>query len=121
MVPSQEPRPTSSLEFAAFYVKSKGRRETLRFFPKCAGCGKVIFDVAKANVAVVDNNGGALGRPRREGHSTLREIGPAALYCWDCDRELDGPRVPWMNALGVFRGLDEPQRYPEAEYVGKPR
>jgi hypothetical protein len=55
------------LEFVAFFVKSRGRREQLRFLPKCAGRGKVLFDVAKANIAVTDNNGGSLGRPRREG------------------------------------------------------
>jgi hypothetical protein len=111
------PQKSRLTEFVAFYVKSKGRREELRFLPKCAGCGKVIFDVAQANIVVTDNNGGSLGRPRREGNAILREIGPAALYCWDCDRESDEARVPWANALGTFRALDEPQRHPEAGVV----
>ena len=109
------PQKSHLTEFVAFYVKSKGRREQLRFFPRCAECRRVIFDVAQANIAVTDNNGGSLGRPRREGGAILREIGPAALYCWDCDRKQS--KVPWWNALGTFRALDEPQRHPEAEVV----
>jgi hypothetical protein len=110
------PQKSHLTEFVAFYVKSKGRREQLRFFPKCAECGKVLFDVAKANIAVIDNDG-TLGRPKREGGATFREIGGARLFCWDCDRESDEKHVPWWNALGTFRGLDEPQRHPKAEVV----
>jgi hypothetical protein len=94
----------------AFYVKANGRREQLKFLPVCAGCGEVIFNVAEANVAVIDNDG-TLGRPRREGDATFREVGSASIFCWGCDRERN--HVPWQNALGTFRGIDEPQRYPE--------
>ena len=109
------PQKSRITEFVAFYVKSKGRREQLRFLPKCAGCRRVIFDVAQANVAVIDNDG-TLGRPKCEGDATFREIGSARLFCWKCDSKQRG-KVPWLNAVSTFRGLDEPQRYPETEVV----
>jgi hypothetical protein len=114
------PQKSHLTELVAFFVKSKGRREELRFLPKCAGCRKVIFDVAQANVAVIDNVG-ALGRPRSVGDAIFCEVGSARLFCWDCDREQPTHNIPWLNALSIFRGLDEPQRFPESDYVGKPR
>jgi hypothetical protein len=113
------PQKSHLTEFVAFYVKSRGRREQLRFLPKCAECGKVLFDVAQANIAVIDDDG-TLGRPKREGGATFREIGSARLFCWGCDREQSGA-VPWLNALSTFRGLDEPQRFPEPIRGGRPR
>jgi len=62
-----------------------------------------------------------VGKLKRIGRSDefeiLRDGGRAALLCWPCDRERRHS-IPWQNALATFRGLDEPQRYPE---VGKSR
>ena len=96
----------------AFFVQAPGRREELLFLPKCAGCGKIIFDVTRANVAVTDR-GASLGSPKQDGDVTFREVGPANTYCWACDSFLDGPRVPWLNAAYVFRGLGERQPHLE--------
>jgi hypothetical protein len=114
------PQKSHVTELVAFFVKSKGRREKLVFLPKCAECGKVLFSVAQANVAVIDNSDGTLGRPRREGNATFREVGSAHLFCWECDGKQHG-NVPWQNALGTFRGLDEPQRFPEPIRVDSAR
>lgn len=96
----------------AYFVKSRGRRERLVFLPKCSQCGKTILDPSEANCAVVDGDG-SLGRPERVGDATFCEIGPANVYCWPCDAKVN--HVPWSNALGTFRALDEPQRFPEVK------
>src|ERR1700730_8116879 len=110
-------------QFAAFTVTLKRTgREQLRFLPVCGDCQKVILDISQANLAVLDF--GAVGKLKRIGTSDefeiLRDGGPAALLCWPCDRKR-GNNIPWQNALATFRGLDEPQRYPEFEYLPAPR
>jgi hypothetical protein len=111
--------------FVAVYFKSKKTaREQLRFVPRCSDCGTILFDVAKANLAVVEGSPSRLKRiGTHEGAEVFRQVGRACrafLFCWKCDSK-QGGNVPWLNALSTFRGLDEPQRFPEAEYVGKPR
>jgi hypothetical protein len=120
MIPAEAP---PLAQFAAFIVKPKRTgREELRFLPICGDCRKVICNVSEANLAVL--NLGAVGKFKRIGTSDefeiLRDGGPAALLCWSCDRER-GNNIPWQNALATFRGLDEPQRYPEIEYIPAPR
>jgi hypothetical protein len=118
--------PTEALpiaQFAAFIVKPKRTgREELRFLPICGDCRKVICNVSEANLAVLDF--GAVGKLKRIGtkgeFEILREGEPAALLCWSCDQKR-GNNIPWQNALATFRGLDEPQRYPEIEYFPAPR
>jgi hypothetical protein len=120
MIPTEAP---PLAQFAAFIVKPKRTgREELRFLPVCGDCQKVICDVSEANLAVLDF--GAVGKLKRIGSSDefeiLREGGRAALLCWPCDRKR-GNSVPWLNALSALRGLDEPQRFPEAEYIPAPK
>jgi hypothetical protein len=120
MIPTEAP---PLAQFAAFIVKTeRNSKEQLRFLPICGDCQKVIRDVSEANLAVLDF--AAVGKLKRIGKSDefeiLREGGPAAVLCWDCDRK-SGRNVPWANALATFRGLDEPQRYPDLDYLPAPR
>jgi hypothetical protein len=117
MIPTEAP---PIAQFAAFIVKTtRTGREELRFLPICGDCQKVICDISEANLAALDF--GEVGKLKRIGKSDefeiLRDGGRAALLCWSCDRKR-GNKIPWGNALGTFRGLDEPRRYPE---VGKSR
>ena len=116
MIPTEAP---PLAQFAAFFVKPKRTGSVeLRFLPICGDCQKVILGTSEANLAVLDL--GAVGKLKRIGSSDefeiLRDGGRAALLCWDCDRKR-GNNIPWQNALATFRGLDEPQRYPEAECI----
>jgi hypothetical protein len=120
MIPTEAP---PIAQFAAFIVKTtRNGKEQLRFLPVCGDCQKVIRDISEANLAVLDL--GAVGKLKRIGtkgeFKILREGGRAALLCWPCDRKR-GNAIPWQNALATFRGLDEAQRYPEAEYIPAPR
>ena len=113
------------LEFVAVYFKSKKTaREELRFVPRCSDCGTILFDIAKANLAVVEGSPSRLKRiGTHEGAEVFRQVGRpcrASLFCWKCDSKQRG-KVPWLNAVSTFRGLDEPQRFPETILVGKPR
>src|SRR5258708_4856275 len=104
-----------STEFVPAFNKTKSSgREELRFMPKCSECGEVVLNVAEANLAVIE------GAPRRlkrigthNGTKLFQDAGWAVLLCWICDRAQERNHVPWQNALATFRGLDEPQRYPE--------
>jgi hypothetical protein len=116
MIPSQEAIPA---QFVAVLCKSKRTgRDELRFLMQCSDCTKIIFNIEEANIAVVSGSGsGKLKRiGTRNGIEMSRIEGKAVLLCWDCDRK-SGGNVPWQNALATFRGLDEPQRYLEAEYI----
>lgn len=96
-----------SVEFVPIYVKTKRTgREELRFLPKCCDCGKVILNIAEANLAVVEGDPQKIARKS----TTVREAGRALLFCWDCDKKYNF--VPWQSALATFRALDEPQRFP---------
>lgn len=97
-----------STELVACFVKSPGRRETLRFLPRCSGCGKILFNIEEANCAAVADTP---TNPQRVGVHEVTLIGPAEILCWPCDSKKN--HVPWANALGTFRSLDEPQRFPE--------
>jgi hypothetical protein len=119
------PRKFRPLEFVAVYFKRKKTgREELRFFPRCSDCGAIQFDVAKANLAVVAGSPSRLKRiGTHEGAEVFRQMGRpcrASLFCWKCDSKKHG-NVPWLNALSAFRGLDEPQRFPEPICEGTPR
>jgi hypothetical protein len=121
MTPSQDLKPT---ELIPILVKPRGApRQQLRFFPTCCGCGKIVFNLAEANIAVV---GASHHRLRRvgthEGAALYTESnGHAFVFCWNCDRQQTQFNAPWINALAVFRGLDEPQRHPEPARKGTPR
>ena len=107
MNPAKKLRPA---EFVPVYIKNK-RRDELRFLPKCCDCGKVIFNIAEANIAVVEGDPRQIGRVTGES-TTVREAGRALLFCWDCDKKYN--LVPWQSALATFRALDEAQRFPYA-------
>jgi len=115
--PAQEPRmiPTKELspvEFAVVYVKNKkSGREQMRFLPRCCYCRKILLDISEANLAAVDCEKFKLEPIGSRGDLEIyQQSGRALVFCWDCDRKKN--RVPWQAALGTFRGLDEPQRFP---------
>jgi hypothetical protein len=99
----------SSIQFVAALVRSPGRRETMRFFPKCSACGRTIFKLDEANLAAVED---APEREERIGTHRVKVLGPAGIYCWPCDRKQN--LIPWANALSTFRAIDEEQRFPMA-------
>lgn len=109
-------------ELVAIFLKGNNGREELRFLPTCSGCGKIVLNIAEANVAVA---GVAPARLRRigthRGTGIFRESGRAFVFCWKCDGKQTSHNVPWLNALSTFRGLDEPQRSPELVRKVTPR
>ena len=83
----------------------------MRFLPRCCDCRKVLLNISEANLAAVDCEKFKLERIATHGDLEVsQQSGRALVFCWDCDRKKN--RVPWQNALGTFRGLDEPQRFP---------
>jgi hypothetical protein len=109
MTPTKE---LSPVQLVPIYVRNKkSGRDQLRFFPLCSDCGKVLFNIAEANLAVVDGGKHKLERLGVYGDLEIfRQTGRALAFCWECDRKKN--RIPWQNALGTFRELDEPQRFP---------
>jgi hypothetical protein len=104
----------NSLEFVPVYFKPKASgRDQLRFLPKCSGCGKVLVDISAANIAVVEGDPCRLRRiGMHKQFELFRQTGRALVFCWKCDSK-QGGNVPWQNALGTFRAIDEPQLFPE--------
>jgi hypothetical protein len=117
------PQQFKPAEFVPVFVKlKKSSREQLRFLPRCGRCSKILFDVSEANLVVVEGDAVRLTRIAPNQCTKIsRLVGRAFIFCWSCDGELMGTRVPWQNALGTFRGLDEPQRFPEPVRVGRQR
>lgn len=115
------PKELNSVEIVPIVVRSKKtRRDQLRFFPRCCDCGKILLDISEANIAVVDGGLGKLKRIGTHGDFEIsRHSGRAVVLCWNCDKKVN--RIPWQNALGTFRGLDEAQRFPEMQLLGKQR
>jgi hypothetical protein len=118
MIPTNE---LSPVEFAVLYVKNKkSGREQMRFFPRCCDCRKILLDISEANLAAVNCEKFKLERIATRGDLEIsQQSGQALVFCWDCDRKKN--RVPWQNALGTFRGIDESQRFPEPIRKGKKR
>jgi hypothetical protein len=115
------PNELSPIEFAVLYVRNKkSGRDELRFFPRCCDCRKILLNIAEANLATVD--GGKFKLTKIATHGDLeisQQSGRALIFCWACDRKEN--RVPWANALGTIRGLDEHQRFPEMIRIRKGR
>jgi hypothetical protein len=106
MIPTEAP-PVA--QFAAFFVKTeRNGKEQLRFLPICGHCQKVIRDISEANLAVLDL--GAVGKLKRIGtkgeFKILRDGGPAALLCWDCDRKR-GNNIPWQHHPSTQQRADD--------------
>lgn len=111
------PKGLNPVEIVPIIIKSKKTgRDQLRFFPRCCDCGKILLNIAEANLAVVDGGKHKLKRLGIRGDLEIsRQSGHAVVLCWDCDKKVN--RIPWQNALGTFRGVDEPQRFPEPARV----
>lgn len=115
------PNELNSVELVPIITKSKTTgRDQMRFFPRCCDCGKILFNISEANLAVVDGRKYKLKRLGTYGDLEISsQTGRAVVLCWKCDKKVN--RIPWQNALGTFRALDEPQRFPEMELLGKKR
>jgi hypothetical protein len=103
----------SPTELAPIFLKKRSGRDEIRFVPVCAGCGELIIDITKANVAVV---GGTAARPQpvgtHKGATVSRLDGRAFVFCWDCDRVQSGNNVPWDAAALIFRNRDDAAQQP---------
>jgi hypothetical protein len=115
------PKKLSDVNLVALYIKNKKTGcDHMRFFPKCSDCGKILFNIAEANLAVVDGGARRLKRIGTYGDLEIScQTGQALVFCWECDAKQEQNNVPWQNALGTFRGLDEPQRFPEPVRKGE--
>lgn len=99
------PQPPS-VRFVGLFLE-RGGRDEFRISPLCADCGKIIHDVAEANVAVVgDDNFKMTPVGTYLGAKVTRVGGYAQVFCWACDKKRNN--VPWTNAAQVFRDRDDP-------------